>query len=397
MRRPEAGSSVTSRAGAEATARRRARPEGGSCRVDRRWVALALVVISCRSPEAGEKEEAEGPVKVACRAATPSTMIDRIHVRGVVAAPPNRQATVASTVAGRVSELLVQEGEPVERGAVLAVIDDPALEAAQGEADALLASARAADKAAAATAARARRLLDEGIAPRRDLEDADAKAAQAAAELRATLLKRDLATVQRGRAKVKAPIAGTVVRILRRAGELVDGTPQTPIVEIADPVHLELRADVAGSNLVRLFPGLLASVRLDAVRDHPFPGRVIAVSPGVDPTSALGWVRVALDVPAESPIKPRLGLAGEAEVLVGARAGLVAVPAAAVRRGAAGHAEVLVCDKDAAKVAEVTIAGRSGGDLLLGGGIDPGTRVIVDHVLNIEDGAKIAPEVGEAP
>jgi multidrug efflux pump subunit AcrA (membrane-fusion protein) len=123
------------------------------------------------------------------------------------------------------------------------------------------------------------------------------------------------------------------------------------------------------------------------------------VSPGVDPATTLGWVRVALDVPADSAVTPRLGLAGQAEILVGARAGLVAVPASAVRRGSEGHIEVLLCahvkDESLVKVAEVTLAGRAGDTVLLAGGVEAGTQVVVDHVLNLEDGAKIS--VGAEP
>jgi len=359
-------------------------------------VALAVATAGCKSaePDEDDKEAKEGPVKVTCAAAAAATMGELLALRGVVAAPPNRQATVAAAVPGRILELRVQEGEVVNKGAIVAVVEDPALAAAEGEADAQIETARAGEAAASAAAARAHRLLDEGIAPRRDVEDADAKAKQAAAELRAAEAKRALAAAQRARAQVKSPIAGTIVRVLRHAGELVDGTPQTPIVEVADPARLELRSDAAGSDLVRVVPGLVASVRLDAARDARLAGRVVAVSPGVDPATSLGWVRVALDVPGDSPIRPRLGLAGEAEILVGGRAGLVAVPASAVRRGAEGHPEVLVCaqkEKEmVAKVEEVQIAGHRGETILLGGGIAAGDQVIVDHVLNVADGASIA-------
>ncbi len=362
-------------------------------------VGLA-VVAACSASDPGAKggekdeKESEAPIQVLCAPVTASTIAEQVIVRGVITAPQNRQATVAPSAAGRIAELLVTEGQVVDKGAVLAIIDDPNLAANLGEADAQVSTARAAEAASAKAAERAQRHLDEGIAPRRDVEDADAKAAQATAELRAALAKRELATTQRDRSRVKAPIAGTVVRLFRRAGEHVDGTPQTPIVEVADPAHPELRADAPAADVVRLVPGLFASIRLDAARGQTLPGRVVAVSPSVDPTTSLGWVRVALDVPRDSALVPRLGLAGQAEVLVGARTGLVAVPVAALRRGAEGHAEVLVCakekDESVAKVVAVTLAGRAGGVILVSDGVEAGTAVVVDHVLNLADGARIA-------
>jgi RND family efflux transporter MFP subunit len=355
-------------------------------------VAVTGCSASAKADDKDDKDkadEAEAPIKVTCAPALRSTTADHVVVRGIIAAPPSRQATVAPSVPGRIAEVLVQEGQVVERGAVLAVIDDPTLVANLGESEAQVTTARAAEVAATKGAERAHRLLDEGIAPRRDVEDADAKAAQASAELRAAQARRELASAQRDRSRVKAPIAGTVVRIFRRAGELVDGTPQTPVAEVADPTHLELRADAPAGDLVRLRPGLFSQVRLDAVRDQSLAGRVLAVSPGVDPATTLGWVRIALDVPQDAPVVPRLGLAGQAEILVGARAGLIAVPASAVRRGSEGRTEVLLCG-EVARVAVVTVAGRAGDTVLLAGGVEAGAQVIVDHVLNLEDGAKIS-------
>jgi len=360
----------------------------------RALVLLVASVTACAKPATeGGEDKPEAPIQVTCEAATATSITETVSVRGVVAAPPDRQATVAAVVPGRVAELLVHEGQVVAKGDVLAVIDDPALLAGQGEAEAQVATAKASAAAATTAATRAHRLLDEGIAARKDVEEADNHAAAATAELQAAVAKRVLAGAQRDRSRVKSPIAGTVVHLLRRAGELVDGTAQSAIAEVADPAHLELRADAPAGDAVRVIPGLLATVRLDAIPEVALPGRVVAVSPGVDPATSLGWLRVALDLPGDLGVHPRLGLAGQADILVGARGGVVAVPASAVRRGPEGHAEVLVCatDKDAsvAHVQEITISGRTATAILVGDGLAAGTKVITDHVLNLEDGARI--------
>jgi len=138
-----------------------------------RGVLVLCAVAACRRPEPGaEGEEHVAPIHVTCAAPAARAATDRIVVRGVVAAPPDRQALVAPAVAGRIADVAVVEGQRVARGDLLAVIDEPALAAAEGEARAQLTSARAAAVAASAAAARAHRLLDEGIAARRDVEDA---------------------------------------------------------------------------------------------------------------------------------------------------------------------------------------------------------------------------------
>jgi cobalt-zinc-cadmium efflux system membrane fusion protein len=211
----------------------------------------------------------------------------------------------------------------------------------------------------------------------------------AAAELRAAKAKREQAETQRERARVKAPIAGTVVRVLRRAGELVDGTSATPLAELADPSAMELRADAPAADLVKLTDGMPAEVRLDALPDAPLAGQILAVSPAVDPTTSLGWVRLTF---GNEP-RVRLGLAGTASITLAQRGPVVTVPPSAVRRGAEGTEEVLVCDgsgKDAkAKVKAVKIGARHDDAVEIASGLAAGERVIVDHVLNLEDGAAI--------
>jgi membrane fusion protein, heavy metal efflux system len=351
-----------------------------------------LLLLACHRGAAAtdddEREAPAAPVKVTCASPAPLQLSDSITVRGVVSAPPDRQATVAPAVAGRLAQVLVRDGQKVQKGDVLAIVDDPALEAAMGEAEAQVATAQSAADVAAKAAARARRLVDEGIAARRDIEEADAKAAAAAGDLRAARARRELAATQRERARVRSPIAGTVVRLLKHAGELVDGTPATPLAEVADPAELELRGDAAAADLVRLAEGQPAEVRLDALPDTPFPAKVLFVAPAIDPAGAVGWVRFSL-APGDA-VHPRLGLAGQARVALTVRTALT-VPATALRRGAGGETEVVVCAGDKAKVAPVKVGATQGDKAEIVSGITAADRVVVDHALNLQDGAAITP------
>ena len=110
------------------------------------------------------------------------------------------------------------------------------------------------------------------------------------------------------RATVRSPLEGVVVRVLRRPGELVDGTPATPIMEVADPEQLELVADVPAADLVRVTRGAEATVRVPALPRRPGPGTVAAVSPAVDRATGLGTVRVSIvrpGPPAPTPSSPK--------------------------------------------------------------------------------------------
>src|SRR6185369_9161785 len=115
--------------------------------------------------------------------------------------------------------------------------------------------AHAERKNAEATQARTERVFEHGVAARQEVDDAVTRTAMArAVETEAEVaLKRTRRQVER--ATVRSPIAGVVVRLLRRPGELVDGTPATPVLEVADPSVLELVSDTTASDLVRIAKG----------------------------------------------------------------------------------------------------------------------------------------------
>jgi RND family efflux transporter MFP subunit len=361
----------------------------------------ALAVAACKKAPAEDDPGESGPVAVVCTPARVASMSDRVTLRGVVGVPPDRDAVVAPAAAGRLLAVAVLEGDTVEKGALLATVDDPSLAPAVRETDAARAAAQANLADAEAALARAHRLVDQGIAPRRQLEDAEARHAGALAAVKAAAAHGDLARGQQARARVVAPIAGVVVHVFRRTGELVDGTPATPVAEIADPAKLVLRADVPAADLVRVQAGAPVEIALDALPESPLHGRITFVSPAVDPATSLGSVRAAIEPPKDPAVRLKLGLAGEIHVSITPRAGVVVVPAVAVRRSTDGREEVVVCAGRGAamkaEVREVTVGGRQGDLAEIAHGLAAGDRVVTEHLVGLEDGAAIKESAAPPP
>lgn len=364
--------------------------------------ALILIALTgCHRGAAPEQEdEAAGPTPVACEPARAAERRVRILVRGVVATPPGRDVLLSSPIAGRLAEVRLHEGDRVEAGDLVAVVDDPSLSSALAEGDAASGAARASLENADRALARARRLVDQGIAPRRDVEDAEARRAAAAAELGGSEARRRLARKRRASARVIAPFDGVVVKLARRTGELVDGSAATPIAEIADPSRLELRADAPAVDLVRIPDGAAVAVRVDAVAGLALSGRVLVTSPAVDPATSLGSVRVALDPPPPG-LHLKIGMAGVGTIDVPGSDQVVTIPVIAVRRSTEGSEEVVVCARDGeatrARVRPIEVGARFEDHVEVTSGLAAGEPVVVQHVLGLEDGAEIAPTAAAAP
>lgn len=354
------------------------------------WFAAGALAALSGCPHATAPDEGgEGPsvpTPVSCAAARAGIVNDVVSLRGVIAVPPDRDALVAPVVAGRIVDIAVHEGDQVRRGDLVARTEDPALAAGVIDASARVAAATASADAAHAALARAERLLAEGIVARRDVEEARANAAGADSEVASARGTRGLASAQRGRARLTAPIDGVVVHLLRRVGELADGTPATPVVEIADLSVLELVGNVEAAELVRLALESLADVTADALPREHFAGHVRTIAPTIDPATSLGEVRIALDAGA----RLRLGMAGAAAITAGQPRAAVLVRANAVRRAADGHDEVVVCEGTVpaarARVQTVELGARTGDEIEIVSGLRVGTLVVTAHAVGLDDG-----------
>jgi RND family efflux transporter MFP subunit len=345
-------------------------------------LVLALFgLLACHHGGGGDDDEEDkpAPAAVTCKPVEAATVADTIDVTGVIAPPPKLDAIVSSPVAGRVAQVTVEEGDKVAAGQVIAMIEDPALPAGSLEANAAVQSARAQKVAADQEVARQERLVTAGIGARKDLDDARAKQAAAAAEVAASSARSGLAGAQLARREIRAPRAGVVLHLQRKVGESVDGTANTPIAEIADLSVLELHAQVPPAALAPLREGMATTVHVVG-SDTPIAGSVVRVAPAVDPATLLGVVRIQL----ASADNVKVGVAATGEIAIDHRPGL-RVPASALRRSLTGEDEVVVCAGSAASVRTVTVGNR-GSAVELKDGVKPGESVVVDHVLGLQDG-----------
>jgi len=179
---------------------------------------------------------------------------------------------------------------------------------------------------------------------------------------------------------VIAPVAGLVTARNAQVGAIASAAGQPMFTLIRDGL-LELHADVAERDVLRLAPGQPASLRAAGLAD-PLPGRVRLVEPTVDTASRLGRVRIAID----TPDRLRAGMFAEAEILVAEREAL-AVPVAAM-----GDAEVLrVTAGGTVEQAPVTTGIRDGGLIEITSGLFSGEVIVARAGAFVRPGDRINP------
>ncbi|MFQ5548642.1 MAG: efflux RND transporter periplasmic adaptor subunit [Woeseia sp.] len=223
-----------------------------------------------------------------------------------------RQATVSSKIAGKVLQVLVEEGMTVEKDQVLAYLDNSSQQAQLKLAEAQLSSAQAslAEIRAQLTQAeldltRATELLGGKLISQSEADAATANAETLRARLAAgrenVVVARRSVEVSRDQLNntvIRAPFAGVVVTKNAQPGEMISpisaggGFTRTGICTIVDMDSLEIEVDVNEAYIQRVQPQQPVTAALDAYPDWKIPAEVIAIVPTADRQKATVRVRI---------------------------------------------------------------------------------------------------------
>jgi RND family efflux transporter MFP subunit len=350
--------------------------------------ALAAVLVAIVGSACGRRaaEPSVDPPAVRVAPVATGRLSEWLRFSGRVVAPPDRDANLSPRVEGILGEVSVRVGDRVRRGRLLARVDAAALDDAVAAAQAAERSTAAEANAKRRSAGHTRTLLDRGVVSgeQADADESSAVAAESAlAQARAAL-----ATAQRRRgwAELTAPFDGVVLRVLRQAGEPVDGTAATPVVEIAAEHPVQVALDATASAIARLKVGQAAEISVDAASSSSIPARVAGIAAAVDPATGTGPVR--LD-PSTDDATLLLGRVVEARIAVATKERALFVPAAALRGGASGTVEAVVVKDHRSHVVAVVPGIHDGDRVEIVSGLDAGDAVVVDDPVGLGDDAPV--------
>lgn len=318
--------------------------------MSRRWLPLVggivvlglIVVASLRSRGSGET------IRIYAERAERRDITQIVEASGQI--HPRVKVNISAHVIGKIDKLFVVEGQAIadgepflqlERESFLAARDDARAQLAMAETERRRAEVALADQAV--RLARARRLAAEGIAAQESLESAELahtsaelalrSAGEGVTQARALLVK---AEDELRKTTIWSPLAGRVIALNAEQGEVVvSGTMNNPasvIGTVADLSEILTEVDVDETEIVHVAVGLPVEVRVDAVADVAYPGRVVEVgSSGYtrpqQPDVQFFLVKVLLDRPDE---KLRPGMSARARIQVATHEQALVVPIQAV-------------------------------------------------------------------
>ncbi len=399
----------------------------------RRRALLAIAVLGL-SAGCSRKEEKETEPVVPVQAAEVRLGPIRRIVSADAVLYPRDQATITSKISAPVRTFYVNRGDHVRQGQLLAVLENRDLAAAAVEGKAQYDQAQAVYRTTTAASlpeevskselevqasrqaldaeqklfesrqklyregALAQRLVDEAkvayVQARTQFDNAqkhltalrsvshDEQAKAASAQLAAAKGHYESTEAQLSYSEVRSPLTGVVTDRPLYSGEMASAG--TPLLTVMDTSQLVARANIPEREAAYLKVGDDAVIAQEGGELH---GKVIVVSPAVDPnsTTVQVWVRAAN--PGE---RLKAGVTVRLSIVAETLRDAVLAPLPALLPSTDGSNAVLVVGKDeAAHSRKVETGVREGVTVQVLSGLSPGERVVTVGGLGVQDGAKV--------
>lgn len=379
------------------------------------WAVLAGGTIGAgpaNAAEAPAAKKAPGPTlpAISVVAAVTGAITERILASGTV--EPAEQVFVQPQIEAQAIETLeVEVGALVKEGDVLARLSSASLillksqlsasraaaEAGIAQSEAQMAEAQAGADEALRVRDRVKTLASEGISAKASVDQAQASSDSAKARVASAMQGRKSAEAQLkvvdaqiadvdlklARTEIRAPVSGMVAERNVMIGAIASAAGKPMFVLVRDGL-LELWAEVAEQDVLRLKPGQQASLKVAGMKEV-LTGKVRMVEPVVSPETRLGRVRILIDNAADV----RWGVFIDAEIISQQKTAIL-LPISAVGISTAGATALKVVDGKVVEIAIVTGI-REGNLIEVMSGIDNGDLVVAKAGAFVRDGDRINP------
>jgi RND family efflux transporter MFP subunit len=274
--------------------------EQGAGTARRRWLlplAIMLGVLAAAfglwkvfGPKPVEAPKVNALPQVTVIVPGTTAVADVVTAPGSIAA--RRDAAVGvQGEGGRVTAVLVEAGQSVARGQILARIDNAVQTQQSIQLAASVRQAQADARLAQANLARAEALVAKGFISKADIDQRTATRDSALARVAVASAQLAENNARIERLNIRAPAAGLVLARSVETGQIV--SPAAVLFRIAEGGVLEMRAQVAEQDLARLKPGMPASVTPIGSTTE-YRGKVWLIDPVIDAGSRQGIARIAL-------------------------------------------------------------------------------------------------------
>jgi len=336
-------------------------------RSSRLVLACFLAVVACKGGKQGPRVRPPPAVTVA-----PVTVRDvPVEIHAPVDLRPIAQADVGSKTLGYLDAVLVDRGDKVKKGQLLALVRPSDLPDQ-------LESARVAYELAKTNRDRAEKLAPTGVVSDQELQAARAAFASTSAQMAAM-------GVRLGETRITSPLDGVVAVRRLDPGSLVGPTAGTGAILTVDRVDvMRIFIPVNERDVSGLAIGQDAHVELDALPGKSYLGKVMRISPAFDPVTRT----LDAEIHVQNPGELRAGMYGRGAIVTAVHKDAVVVPAGAVQI-VNDRNYVFAVQNDKVKRVEVQIGVDQGNWLEILSGLARGDEIVTAGTDILSDGSAI--------
>lgn len=343
------------------------------------WLLIPLLLAGCQPRPKTASHEAIAPKVVSLGEARHERVSERLSLNGTVSA--TSEVKIVPKLQGRVLSVLVEEGDRIRKGQLLATIETPELEWQLRQQQAAQLTAEATLEKARTDFGRMSLLLAEGAISQQQHDASRTQLTISEAQLQQLKAAISQIRTQIDHGRLTAPFAGTVVTRFAEVGAMA--APGTPMFTLAEAGGLTVQVQVPEQELAKLALGSPATVHSTAFPGRSFAGRIRRVNPAVNPQTRL--IAAEIDLGSSDL---RIGMFVQVLIESGAHSGVVVPVAALQTEGDSSY--VFVPDGAHAKRLPVRTGLRMDDRIELLSGLPSGARVVATGSAFLSDGDPIA-------
>lgn len=361
-----------------------------------RALVLGVLTVACSKPTPPPPP----PMQVQVAAAESRTVPVVVEYTGEIRGAEDVQ--VMARVPGFLQQQAYREGDVVQKGDLLFVIDPRQLESDVARARADVAQQEAILSRATVQVNRLRPLAAKNAVSKQDLDNAEANEAAAKASVDAARAVLERTQLDLSYTRVTSPITGVAGLRQIDLGTYV-GAPQPSVLTIVsrlDPVRFDFGvAEAAYLDYIRETPAAdrranrekpVAELVLADGTVHPYKGRITVLGRGVDPNTGTLPIQAVFPNP-QGVLRP--GQFARIRIPIRLQKDAVVIPQRAVQELQGTYNVAVVQPDSTIEIRPVEVSNQVGSEYVVSKGLTPGERIVVEGLQKVRQGAKVRPAV----
>lgn len=353
---------------------------------------FSLMLAGCSSIDQPKTAHARGPQVMPVAIATVERRSIPVYLTGLGSVSAFNTVSIRSRVDGQLVQVAFKEGQHVNKGDLLAVIDPRPYQVALSQAEATLFKDHALLSDARLNYQRYKGLLQEsGAMSQQQVDTQQATVDQLEGTVRTDQANIDNAKLNLSYCHIMAPVSGRVGLRLVDVGNMVHASDANPLLVITQLQPIAVLFTLPEDQLPEVAREMAHhTLEVDAYsrddRTRLSTGKLLTIDNQIDPTTGTGKLKAVFDNP-DDQLWPNQFV--NVRLLLKTRTNSIVVPAAAVQRGPQGNFVYVVKSNHTVQVRPVEVALTQYNISAISNGVSAGDVVVTDGQDKLQDGSKV--------